>query len=55
VKYRLPAIYPGRAYDADGGMMGYGTNTVELLQIVASHVDRILRGAKTRSCSAPTR
>jgi putative ABC transport system substrate-binding protein len=46
VKYRLPAIYPGRAYAADGGMMGYGTNTVELLQIVASHVDRILRGAK---------
>jgi putative ABC transport system substrate-binding protein len=26
--------------------MGYGTNTVELSRIVASYVDRILRGAK---------
>jgi putative ABC transport system substrate-binding protein len=46
VKYRLPAIYPGKAYAADGGMMGYGANTVELLRIVASYIDRILRGAK---------
>jgi putative ABC transport system substrate-binding protein len=46
VKYRLPTIYSGKPYAAEGGMMGYGTNTVELLQIVASYVDRILRGAK---------
>jgi putative tryptophan/tyrosine transport system substrate-binding protein len=46
VKYRLPTIYPGRAYAAEGGMMGYGTNIVELFRIVASYVDRILRGTK---------
>jgi putative ABC transport system substrate-binding protein len=46
VKYRLPTIYPGKEFAAAGGMMGYGTNTVELLGIVASYVDRILRGAK---------
>jgi putative ABC transport system substrate-binding protein len=46
VKYRLPTIYPGKEFAAVGGMMGYGTNTVELLGIVASYVDRILRGAK---------
>jgi putative tryptophan/tyrosine transport system substrate-binding protein len=27
-------------------MIGYATNTAALLQIVASYVDRILRGAK---------
>jgi len=46
LKYRLPAIYPGKAFATEGGMMGYGTNTVELHRIAASYVDRILRGAK---------
>jgi putative tryptophan/tyrosine transport system substrate-binding protein len=46
VKHRLPTIYPAKAYAADGGMMGYGTNTVDLLRIGAIYVDRILRGAK---------
>jgi hypothetical protein len=27
-------------------MVGYGTNGIDLLQTVASYVDRILRGAK---------
>jgi putative tryptophan/tyrosine transport system substrate-binding protein len=46
VKYQLPTIYSGRVYAAEDGMMGYGTNLVELLGILASYVDRILRGAK---------
>jgi ABC-type uncharacterized transport system substrate-binding protein len=46
IKYRLPTIYPGKEFAAEGSMMGYGTNTIELLGIVASYVDRILRGAK---------
>jgi putative tryptophan/tyrosine transport system substrate-binding protein len=43
LKDRLPTIYP---YPAEGGMVGYGTNGIDLLRIVASYVDRILRGAK---------
>jgi putative tryptophan/tyrosine transport system substrate-binding protein len=46
IKYRLPTIYPGKAYTVDGGMIGYGTQNIELLGIVASYVDRLLRGAK---------
>jgi putative ABC transport system substrate-binding protein len=46
LKYRLPAIYPGKAFATEGGMMGYGTNTVELSRIAASYVDRVLRGAR---------
>jgi putative tryptophan/tyrosine transport system substrate-binding protein len=46
VKHRLPTMYPPKAYAADGGMMGYGTQNAELLEIVASYVDRLLRGAK---------
>jgi putative tryptophan/tyrosine transport system substrate-binding protein len=45
-KHRLPTIYLGKEYAADGGMMGYGTQNPKLLEIVASHVDRLLRGAK---------
>jgi putative tryptophan/tyrosine transport system substrate-binding protein len=43
LKHRLPTIYP---YPAEGGMVGYGANGIDLLRIVASYVDRILRGAK---------
>jgi putative tryptophan/tyrosine transport system substrate-binding protein len=46
VKYRLPTIYAGREYAADGGMIGYGTRNAELLETVALYVDRILRGTK---------
>jgi putative ABC transport system substrate-binding protein len=46
VKYRLPTIYTAKDYAAEGGLIGYGTNTAGTLQIVASYVDRILRGAK---------
>jgi len=47
VKYRLPSIYPlSKAYAAEGGMICYGTDTVEQKRVAASYVDRILRGAK---------
>jgi putative tryptophan/tyrosine transport system substrate-binding protein len=46
VKHRLPTIYPAKEYAALGGMMGYGTQQPKLLEIVASYVDRLLRGAK---------
>jgi putative tryptophan/tyrosine transport system substrate-binding protein len=45
-KHRLPAIYPYRFNVVSGGLMSYGADPVDQYQRVASHVDRILRGAK---------
>ena len=50
-KYRLPAMYWNRAYVAEGGLMSYAPNGLaanggEHYRRLASHVDRILRGAK---------
>jgi putative ABC transport system substrate-binding protein len=45
-KYRLPAIYTNRAYVADGGLMSYGVEVLDLYRRAASYADRILRGEK---------
>jgi putative tryptophan/tyrosine transport system substrate-binding protein len=46
VKYRLPAIYPGKEYVEAGGLMSYGTDITDLYQGAAVYVDKILKGAK---------
>ncbi len=46
VKNRLPAIYPGRDYVEDGGLMTYGVNHSDLARRAATFVDKILKGAK---------
>lgn len=43
---RLPAIYGGSEFVANGGMMSYGTNTFEMFRHAAVFVDKILKGAK---------
>jgi putative tryptophan/tyrosine transport system substrate-binding protein len=43
--YRLPAIFPLRLFAADGGLMSYGVDLVELLHHAAAQIDRILKGA----------
>ena len=43
-RHRLPAVYPFRFYVADGGLMSYGIDQVEMFRQAASYVDRILRG-----------
>jgi putative ABC transport system substrate-binding protein len=45
-KYHVPAIYPGRFYAADGGLMSYGAEQSSQYRDGATYVDRILRGAK---------
>jgi ABC-type uncharacterized transport system substrate-binding protein len=45
-RYRLPAIYPFRAFAAAGGLLSYGIDMPDLLRGAATYVDRILRGAK---------
>jgi putative ABC transport system substrate-binding protein len=45
-QYRLPAIYPVRLWVREGGLISYGSNSVDVIRQAASYVDRILRGAK---------
>jgi putative tryptophan/tyrosine transport system substrate-binding protein len=44
-RHRLPAMYPRPIYVRDGGLMGYGTDVIELFKSAAGYVDRILKGA----------
>jgi putative tryptophan/tyrosine transport system substrate-binding protein len=45
-QYGLPAVYWLRLFVADGGLMSYGVDQVDLFRQGASYVDRILRGDK---------
>ena len=45
-RFRVPAVYPYRYYVAQGGLLSYGVNNVDLFREAAPYVDRILRGAK---------
>ncbi len=45
-RFRLPAVYPYRYYVAQGGLLSYGVNNVDLFRQAAPYVDRILRGGK---------
>lgn len=42
----LPAVCPYRYYVAQGGLLCYGVNNVDLCRQAAPYLDRILRGAK---------
>jgi putative ABC transport system substrate-binding protein len=45
-QYRLPAIYPFRFYAANGGLLSYGGDNVDIFRRATVYVDHILRGAK---------
>jgi putative ABC transport system substrate-binding protein len=45
-RLRLPTIYPYRENAEAGGLISYGTNLQEVYRRSASHVDKILKGAK---------
>ncbi len=45
-QYRLPAVYPFRFYAANGGLLSYGGDSVDIFRRAADYADRILRGAK---------
>jgi putative ABC transport system substrate-binding protein len=44
--YRFPAIYPQKEYVDEGGLMSYGTDSIDLSRGAALYVDKILKGAK---------
>ncbi len=43
-QYQLPGIYTTRYFVADGGLMSYGPDQIDLYRRAASYVDRILKG-----------
>src|SRR5262249_24328220 len=45
-KHRLPDAYPWREGVDAGGLMSYGPNIGDLFRRAATHVDKILKGAK---------
>jgi putative ABC transport system substrate-binding protein len=55
--HRLPAIYPFRFFVADGGLLSYGLDVLDVFGRAASYVDRILRGenAGDLPIQAPTK
>jgi putative ABC transport system substrate-binding protein len=45
-RHHLPAIYSGRYFVNEGGLISYGGSTVALMQGSASYVDRVLKGER---------
>jgi putative tryptophan/tyrosine transport system substrate-binding protein len=46
-RHKIPAIYPSRVFTARGGLMSYDSDSTAVVrQILASHVGKILKGAK---------
>jgi putative ABC transport system substrate-binding protein len=46
-RHKIPAIYPGRAYAVDGGLMSYAADfRAPLRQLGADYVGQILKGTK---------
>ena len=43
---KIPAIYPNRRYVAEGGLMSYAANPVDVRKVIVDYVARILKGAK---------
>ena len=46
LKYRLPGMYPTKQFAEEGGLMAYGPVIADLYRRAATHVDKILKGAK---------
>jgi putative tryptophan/tyrosine transport system substrate-binding protein len=56
-RHKLPAVYSGRWFVTDGGLLSYGPDYVDQFRRAAGYVDRILKGEKTADMpvQAPTR
>ena len=57
VRHKLPTVYFLRGFVADGGLISYGSDTIDLHRRAASYVDRILKGEKPADLpvQAPTK
>jgi putative ABC transport system substrate-binding protein len=56
-QYRLPAVYPFRFFATAGGLLSYGSDTIDTFRRAATYADRILRGERPSELpvQAPTR
>jgi putative ABC transport system substrate-binding protein len=56
-RHRLPAVYGWRYMVTAGGLISYGSNTVDPFRRAAGYVDRILKGEKPADLpvQAPTK
>jgi putative tryptophan/tyrosine transport system substrate-binding protein len=56
-QHKLPAIYYDRAFVANGGLLSYGPDRINLYRRAAGSVDRILKGEKPADMpvQAPTK
>jgi putative ABC transport system substrate-binding protein len=56
-RHKLPAVYSGRWFATDGGLISYGPDFVDQYRRVAGYVDRILKGEKPADMpvQAPTK
>jgi putative tryptophan/tyrosine transport system substrate-binding protein len=56
-RHRLPAVYAYRSFVTAGGLMSYGSDSIEPYRRAAGYVDRILRGEKPADLpvQAPTK
>jgi ABC-type uncharacterized transport system substrate-binding protein len=54
---KLPAVYSQRAFIISGGLMSYGSDTIDPYRRAAGYVDRILKGEKPAELpvQAPTK
>jgi putative tryptophan/tyrosine transport system substrate-binding protein len=55
--HKLPAVYFQRGFVADGGLVSYGPDTIDLHRRAATYVDRILKSEKPADLpvQAPTK
>jgi putative tryptophan/tyrosine transport system substrate-binding protein len=56
-RHRLPAVYPGRFFVKEGGLVSYGPDPIDGFRSGATYVDRILKGEKPADLpvQAPTK
>jgi putative tryptophan/tyrosine transport system substrate-binding protein len=45
-EHKIPAVYAYRTCVADGGLLAYGIDRIELFRVAASYVDRVLKGER---------
>jgi putative ABC transport system substrate-binding protein len=56
-RHRLPAVYYERYFAIAGGLVSYGSDSIEQYRLAAGYVDRILKGEKPADLpvQAPTK